>query len=71
MADVKKAAQWLREGKPVRRLGWKPSESMPIGMPSHWALVEGEHGLIYDSVLLLPVWMLVDSLLAEDWEIAE
>lgn len=64
MADIKQAAQWMDEGKRVRR---KRSNfyTEPIGINDNgfmsWLRPSGKLG---DSIYLTPV-----DLLADDWEI--
>lgn len=61
MADVKQAAKWLREGKKVRREIWGgPLFIRPTGA-----------GFFRDDRKLPADWLMVEDLLAEDWEIFE
>lgn len=59
MADIKQAAEWLKEGKSVRRAWWGP----PAWISSEL------HALIRDNGHMAYKPML-DDLLADDWEIA-
>ena len=72
MADIKQAAKWMKEGKRVKRTGWKPiSEEISLYLQQGASICEGPYGLIHASGVMLPIWVSVNSLLADDWEIAE
>ena len=66
MADVKQAAKWMQEGKKLRRPEWYEGIIM---FRQNWAVVCLQQETEFEREKVLPI--LIDHLLADDWEIAE
>ena len=63
MADIKQAAEWMREGKKVRRSPWVPE--------SVFCMMEDEGLQWLYGKEALPLRVTMEELLADDWRIAE
>lgn len=66
MADIKQAAQWLREGKEVRRASFTTGEGFSTQLPYGFIKYvdnHPEHTAVYTDMLQ------VEDLLADDWEV--
>jgi hypothetical protein len=66
MADIKQAAKWMQEGKPVRRELMRHGGWFEIGEDGfiHW-VTKGADDIELSDMIDAP------DLLADDWEIAE
>lgn len=74
MADIKKAAKWMQEGKRVRRAAWRPGlktgfDDMPYAHPEFATslVADDKSRIIAESGA--PGSFLVTALLAHDWEL--
>lgn len=67
MADIKQAAEWIKEGKRVTRPFLDPSISMGVSREGSYirVFVNGNLRAGQDSAPMFP-----DDLLADDWELA-
>lgn len=62
MADIQQAAKWMMEGKKVRRARWA---EVPCFLQST------RYGFLEDYRREPPNWLMIDDVLADDWEIFE
>jgi hypothetical protein len=75
MADIKQAAKWMQEGKLVRRSVYRPEWRHGFDEP-HVSpffaqyLHSDDKGRIF-SENDNPICLLIDALLAEDWEVVQ
>lgn len=60
MSDIKQAAEWMREGKKVRRKGWHPDAFL------YDQVLDGDS---YPAGAIIAVW--TQDLLADDWEVVQ
>jgi hypothetical protein len=73
MADIKQAAKWMQEGKRVRRA----NPNYPEGLANYGpeSLIAGPAQGLQDVLLCschgYPKSIRMESLLADDWELAE
>jgi hypothetical protein len=58
MADIQQAAKWMTEGKRVRRANWSPQ----------YFIGETPHGFLLDDRKENPSWLMIEDLLADDWQ---
>jgi hypothetical protein len=61
MSDIQQAAKWMQEGKKVRRALWAPS----------YFIRSTRAGFFHDDQGVMLTWLMVEDLLADDWEIFE
>ena len=62
MADIKQAVKWMQEGKRVRRSVWPSGESIQFE-DGGFGFIDSSHGLQVD--------LCAESLLADDWQLAD
>ena len=63
MADIKQAAEWMREGKKVRRSPWVSKSVFCMKKDESLQWRYGKEAL--------PLRVTMEELLADDWRIAE
>lgn len=77
MADIKQAAKWMQEGKRVRRNHptWKGKatgfEDVPQAHKKFTTFIECDDKKRIFGDAGVPISLMIDSLLADDWEIAD
>ncbi len=65
MADIRQAAEWLKEGKRIRRSIWKPTG----GWPRYISADQGDDVVREDTDCRFEFYLY--DLIACDWEIVE
>lgn len=65
MADIKQAARWMQESKPVKRAPWFKSTALETAPSTDDCVWQTENGAAH----IVPQLRVAD-LLADDWEIA-
>ena len=70
MADIRQAANWMREGMIVRRAS-RPDCEYSIAPNSHWDAVLYRSPRIAGKEFVRMATCHTEELLAEDWELAD
>jgi hypothetical protein len=70
MADIKQAAEWMKEGKQVWR-GRNLGDNMPSTIKQSTTIVLDDNGVVVGGIGEYPVMMTIFALLADDWEVVE